>query len=149
MKRGRTGWEYFLRQRDEILDYKWLESEKLGSDIGIDRAIREWLQKHHSLWAPAQSDCPLVALKQNVGGSPVAAPRQSADIAHRLTRGMQQLLHGVLSGRNLCQYQRQLKNGSSCGGGHRICWKWGAGIRAAAYLLRLPQKMGRSSDAAA
>jgi hypothetical protein len=49
-------WAYFLRQRDEILDYKWLESEKIGQDIGIDRAIREWLQKHHTLWAAAQPD---------------------------------------------------------------------------------------------
>ena len=49
-------WEYFLRERDQILEYKWLESEKLGQDIGIDRAIREWLQKHHTLWAAAQSE---------------------------------------------------------------------------------------------
>jgi hypothetical protein len=49
MKSRRTGWEYFLRQRDESLDYKWLESEKLGSDIGIERAIRDWLQKQHPL----------------------------------------------------------------------------------------------------
>lgn len=48
-------WEYFLEECDEILEYKWLESEKLGHDIGIDRAIREWLQKHHALWAAAQS----------------------------------------------------------------------------------------------
>ena len=49
-------WEYFLKERQEILRYKWLESEKVMSDIGIDRAIREWLQKHHTLWAAAQSD---------------------------------------------------------------------------------------------
>jgi hypothetical protein len=49
-------WEYFLDERDEILEYKWLESEKEHQDIGIDRAIREWLQKHHALWAAAQKD---------------------------------------------------------------------------------------------
>jgi hypothetical protein len=47
-------WEYFLAERDEILEYKWIESEKERRDIGIDRAIREWLQKHHALWAAAQ-----------------------------------------------------------------------------------------------
>jgi hypothetical protein len=47
-------WEYFLKERAEIVEYKWLESEKLGHDIGIERAIREWLQKHHALWAAAQ-----------------------------------------------------------------------------------------------
>jgi hypothetical protein len=51
-------WRYFLDERDEILEYKWLQSEKLGFDIGMDRAIREWLQKHHALWAAAQSDAP-------------------------------------------------------------------------------------------
>ena len=47
-------WEYFLDERGQILDYKWLESEKEHFDIGIDRAIREWLQKHHDFWAAAQ-----------------------------------------------------------------------------------------------
>ena len=48
-------WRYFLDESDEILEYKWLESEKARSDIGMDRAIREWLQKHHALWANAQA----------------------------------------------------------------------------------------------
>jgi hypothetical protein len=48
-------WACLLNECDGILEYKWLESEKLGSDIGMDRAIREWLQKHHALWATAQT----------------------------------------------------------------------------------------------
>ena len=48
-------WEYFLAERDEILEYKWIESEKERRDIGIDRAIREWLNQHHALWAAAQN----------------------------------------------------------------------------------------------
>jgi hypothetical protein len=48
-------WEYFLAERDEILEYKWIESEKEHRDIGIDRAIREWLKQHHALWAAAQN----------------------------------------------------------------------------------------------
>jgi len=27
----------------EINRYKWLESEKLGTDIGLERAAREWI----------------------------------------------------------------------------------------------------------
>jgi hypothetical protein len=48
-------WSFFLQQREEILKYKWIESEKAGRDIGIEAAIREWLQKHFTLWAAAQA----------------------------------------------------------------------------------------------
>ena len=49
-------WLGVLDQLDEILDYKWLQSEKAGFDIGMERAIREWLQKYYTLWASAQND---------------------------------------------------------------------------------------------
>jgi len=48
-----TLWKFFMVERDEILRYKWLESQKEGKDIGINRAIHEWLQKHRALWAAA------------------------------------------------------------------------------------------------
>lgn len=35
---------------DEILEYKWLESEKQGSDIGLRRATNEWIDKHYEDW---------------------------------------------------------------------------------------------------
>ena len=47
-------WACFLNELDWILDYKWCESEKRGANIGHERAIREWLQKHQALWAAAQ-----------------------------------------------------------------------------------------------
>ncbi|MEZ0258035.1 MAG: hypothetical protein ACAI37_22340 [Chthoniobacter sp.] len=31
------------RQRDEILRYKWIESEKAGVDIGFEKALLGWL----------------------------------------------------------------------------------------------------------
>ena len=31
---------------DEINKYKWLESEKAGSDIGFERASREWIDAY-------------------------------------------------------------------------------------------------------
>ena len=47
-------WQRFVDELDEIAQHKWIESEKAGDDIGGDRAIREWLQKHHALWVAAQ-----------------------------------------------------------------------------------------------
>lgn len=34
----------------EILVYKWIESEKAGSDIGMQRAAEEWIGKHYDEW---------------------------------------------------------------------------------------------------
>src|SRR5579859_585807 len=33
-------------QQEEIKKYKWIESEKLGKDIGWEKASQEWLHKH-------------------------------------------------------------------------------------------------------
>jgi len=38
--------EYNAAQIDEILRYKWIESEKRGHDIGELRAACEWITKH-------------------------------------------------------------------------------------------------------
>lgn len=40
----------FLAERNEILKHKWLESEKLGNDIGFEKALLDWIQKHRSNW---------------------------------------------------------------------------------------------------
>ncbi|OHD53739.1 MAG: hypothetical protein A2Y33_02785 [Spirochaetes bacterium GWF1_51_8] len=34
----------------EILEYKWLESEKAGTDIGMSRAAREWISRYYDDW---------------------------------------------------------------------------------------------------
>ena len=34
----------------EILSYKWLESEKMGQDIGEDRAAQEWIRNYYECW---------------------------------------------------------------------------------------------------
>jgi hypothetical protein len=44
-------WLGVMDELDEILEYKWLQSEKVGYDIGMDRAIREWLHQHYTAWA--------------------------------------------------------------------------------------------------
>ena len=36
--------------RQEIDRYKWVESEKIGSDIGFDRAAEEWFTHCSEEW---------------------------------------------------------------------------------------------------
>lgn len=43
-------YQEFLAEREEILKYKWLESEKLGHDIGFERALLDWIRKHRDDW---------------------------------------------------------------------------------------------------
>ncbi|WP_269525047.1 hypothetical protein [Coraliomargarita parva] len=43
-------YQEFLAERDEILRHKWLESEKLGRDIGFERALLDWIRKHRENW---------------------------------------------------------------------------------------------------
>jgi hypothetical protein len=40
----------FRAAREEILKHKWIESEKVGRDIGFDRALTDWNVKHRSQW---------------------------------------------------------------------------------------------------
>lgn len=40
----------FLAEREEILRHKWIESEKLGYDIGFERALVDWIMNHRSSW---------------------------------------------------------------------------------------------------
>ena len=40
----------FLAEREQILVHKWLESEKVGHDIGFERAPLDWIVKHRSAW---------------------------------------------------------------------------------------------------
>jgi hypothetical protein len=48
-------WHEFMAGRDEILKHKWIQSEKEGRDIGMERAVREWLQKYHGEWSEKRS----------------------------------------------------------------------------------------------
>ncbi len=40
----------FLAEREEILRHKWIESEKVGHDIGFEKALLDWIVKHRSSW---------------------------------------------------------------------------------------------------
>jgi hypothetical protein len=37
------------------LRHKWLESEKLGHDIGFERALLDWMLKHRTPWRQARA----------------------------------------------------------------------------------------------
>ena len=43
-------YQEFLAEREEILRHKWLESERLGQDIGFERALLDWIRKHRESW---------------------------------------------------------------------------------------------------
>lgn len=43
-------YEHFLCEWKEILDYKWIESKNAGADIGLERALTEWVTKHRMAW---------------------------------------------------------------------------------------------------
>jgi hypothetical protein len=40
----------FQAEREEILKHKWIESEKVGYDIGFEHALTDWIMKHRSKW---------------------------------------------------------------------------------------------------
>ena len=40
----------FQAEREEILKHKWIESEKVGHDIGFEQALTDWIIKHRSKW---------------------------------------------------------------------------------------------------
>ena len=47
---GSRLYQEFLAEREEILRHKWLESERLGYDIGFERALLDWIRKHREAW---------------------------------------------------------------------------------------------------
>lgn len=48
--RNSTLYREFLAEREEILRHKWIESEKVGHDIGFERALLDWILKHRAGW---------------------------------------------------------------------------------------------------
>lgn len=49
-----TLYREFLAEREEILRHKWIESEKIGRDIGFDAALIDWVSKYRSGWRRAR-----------------------------------------------------------------------------------------------
>ena len=40
---------------EEENKYKWIESEKLGRDIGFERALLDWMLKHRTPWRQSRA----------------------------------------------------------------------------------------------
>lgn len=51
-------YQEFLAEREEILRHKWLESERLGYDIGFERALLDWIRKHREQWRKSRRQTP-------------------------------------------------------------------------------------------
>lgn len=66
-------YQEFLAEREEILKHKWLESERLGYDIGFERALLDWIRKHREGWRAArrQQQQQQAASGGNTGGTTV------------------------------------------------------------------------------
>ena len=65
-------YQEFLAEREEILRHKWIESERLGYDIGFERALLDWIRKHRDAWRIARRT-------QMTQTSTVAAAKQTQD----------------------------------------------------------------------
>ncbi len=51
-------YQEFLAEREEILRHKWIESEKLGHDIGFEKALLDWIVKHRAGWRALRQQKP-------------------------------------------------------------------------------------------
>ena len=43
-------YQQYLAEREEVLRHKWLESERAGRDIGLERALMDWVLNHRAKW---------------------------------------------------------------------------------------------------
>ena len=64
-------YQEFLAEREEILKHKWIESERLGYDIGFERALLDWIRKHRDSWRAAR--------RAQLSTGPGTAPAAPAD----------------------------------------------------------------------
>jgi hypothetical protein len=48
----------FQAEREEIMKHKWIESEKVGYDIGFERALTDWIIKHRAKWRRSRQPAP-------------------------------------------------------------------------------------------
>lgn len=51
-------YQEFLAEREEILKHKWIESERLGYDVGFERALLDWIRKHRESWRASRRQTP-------------------------------------------------------------------------------------------
>ena len=79
-------YQEFLAEREEILKHKWIESERLGYDIGFERALLDWIRKHRDSWRAARrshpggpvTPSPFAASARKETAKPASAPASKA-----------------------------------------------------------------------
>lgn len=49
-KNAPTLYEEFLAEREEMLRQKWLMSESVGEDVGLERALVAWARDGRTQW---------------------------------------------------------------------------------------------------
>ena len=101
----------FLAEREEILKHKWIESEKVGSDIGFEKALLDWIVKHRSNWrerrireakrlrVPLLGQIPIDIATREAGdrGMPVTAEDKNSPVTAEFMKIARQLTE-ILSG---------------------------------------------------
>jgi len=69
-------YQEFLAEREEILKHKWIESERLGYDIGFERALLDWIRKYRDSWRSARRSHSTASALTN---SPLQRPTDQGD----------------------------------------------------------------------
>jgi hypothetical protein len=54
--KGSLLYQEFLAEREEILRHKWFQSEKVGHDIGFEKALLDWIVRHRAGWRAARRE---------------------------------------------------------------------------------------------
>ena len=69
-------YQEFLAEREEILRHKWIESERLGTDIGFEKALLDWIRKHRDGWRAARRNATVYTTEKSgaEGASPTPSP---------------------------------------------------------------------------
>ena len=65
----------YSAELEEILLHKWIESEKVGYDIGFERALVDWHLKYRSIWREKRKK--LLSGQKSQDGAPLGAARRS------------------------------------------------------------------------
>lgn len=50
MRKNMSLYKMFVDMKHEIDRHKWIESEKQHSDIGFEKALIDWIDKHRLGW---------------------------------------------------------------------------------------------------
>lgn len=67
-------YQEFLAEREEILRHKWIESERLGYDIGFERALLDWIRKHRDAWRADRR----AKMQASLGQAPIESQQPQA-----------------------------------------------------------------------